>query len=76
MYQLIVDFIIILFSGSIGFWLGLRSQKDEVKNDISKAVSGIKKPLTKEPNSAIIKAWTPEQFEEERKHKFETENYK
>ena len=75
MYQLIADFIIILLSASIGFWLGLRSQKEEIKKDISKIVSGIKKPLTNEPDSSIIKAWTPQQFEEERKHKFE-ENYK
>ena len=71
---MIIEFIIIILSGAIGFWLGLRTQKEKIVEDIKKA-KVILQEKKKVEESAIIKALTPEQLEAERKKKFEEENY-
>lgn len=79
--EFIVYFIGIVLAGAIGFWLGLRSQKEQIIKDTKKTLSLVGERLNQKPGdhvvgeSGIIKALTPDQLEEERKQKFEKENY-
>ncbi len=75
--EFIIIFVIVILSEIIGFWSGLRSQKKKVTKDIKKLAAFTKKQKTlkKENESGIIKSLTPEQFETERRQKFEKENY-
>lgn len=78
MITILIIFVIILISMTIGFYVGLRSQKGKIQEDVTntqRAILSSVKKLKPKDKAGIIKAWPPERFEQEYQKKFEEENY-
>lgn len=76
MYEaiLIINFITLMISFSVGFWIGVNTNQKTFKKKIKKGKMSIK-GLTETAESGIIKSLSPRQIEAKKKLEFERKYY-